>query len=124
MTSQRTGKSLQTYTDVGNFIQKELSDKLRKPSTLIIKLKGIGTWYLRKMRMEIMLSLFPDYYEIEGYNDFPSEDALKNFTNKQELYKIFKERLKDYEKYLELKRFIREERNKTEPLILPKPDED
>lgn len=123
MTSERTGKTEQVYIDIGNFIQKELSEQLRKPNTLIIKLKGVGSWYLRKMRMEIMLSYFPDYYEIEGYSDFPSPNAFLNFINKQELYKIFKARLKDYEKYLEIKRFIRQERNKTQVILKPKEDD-
>jgi hypothetical protein len=99
------------YKDLGTFVQKEVSEALKKPTALINKVRGLGYWYLRKKRMEKAIACYPPYYDIEGYNDFDSESSFLKFLNKQELYKIFKARLKDYEKYLEVRKTIKEKRN-------------
>jgi hypothetical protein len=101
ITSTRTGKDEQIYKDIGDYVFKEVKSNLEKPNSLIIKLKGIGFWYIRRSKMKEALSHYPNHYEIDGYNDFPSEGALLRFLNKQEIYKIFKARMKDYERYLE-----------------------
>lgn len=111
ITATRTGKSEQLYKDIGNFVQKETAEALKRPKTLIIKLKGIGYWYLRKSRIETLLSYFPPYYEIEGYKDFLSERAFLNFTNKKELYNILKQRLLDYQVYLTEKQKVNQKKD-------------
>lgn len=103
LTAVRTGKNEQIYKDIGNFIQKETAQALKKPKSLIIKLKGIGFWFLRKKRLEKIVSYYPPHYDLDGYNDFSSEAAFLNFVNKKEMYDIFRARLKDYEKYMKLK---------------------
>lgn len=107
ITSSRTGVSEQIYKDLGNFIFKDVKSNLEKPKSLIIKLKGIGYWYLKLKKMKEAISYFPLHYEIDGFSDFPSEQALLKFINKQELYKIFKARLLDYQDYITIKEEIK-----------------
>ena len=46
LTAQRTNKPEQIYKDISNFVYSSLYNTLRKPKSLIIKLKGVGSWYL------------------------------------------------------------------------------
>lgn len=109
LTSERTGVAENIYKDLGNFVFKSLNTNLRKPKSLIIKLKGIGSWYLRKNRMEIVVELFPPDFE-----NAPTEESLhykiEKFENKVELFNLFKERLKDYDRYIEKRIKVRNER--------------
>jgi hypothetical protein len=107
LTAERTGLNEQLYADIGNFVQKDIHEQMKKPKSLILKVKGIGFWYLSKKRLSDILSYFPLHYDIEGYNDFPSEQTFLRFVNKQELYKILKARLRDYDEYLRVKAEIK-----------------
>lgn len=111
LTSARTGKQEDLYKEVGNFVQQEIYDQLKRPKSLILKVKGLGYWYLRKKKIEDFIRMYPPYYDIQGFDDFESEAALKKFENKQELYLLLKERLLDYKKFLEKKEIIKKLRN-------------
>lgn len=114
-TAIRTGKSEQMYKDLGNFVFTETYNMLRKPKSLITKLKGIGSWHLRKKRMEIVVNEYSD-----GVVDqFTSETTIQLFKEKRAQYELFLERLKDYEEYLSMKTEIREKRNETQILLQP-----
>jgi hypothetical protein len=100
ITAARTGKDEQLYKDIGNFIQKETAQHLKRPKNLIIKVKGLGFWFLRRARVIKALSWFPKEYEDSGYVEFnPNRPFLKS-ENKREIYETFKARLADYDKYL------------------------
>lgn len=102
LTAERTKKSEVIYKDIGNFIFKALSVSMRKPPSLILKLKGVGTWYLRRQRMRIHIDhVTPDPESV----DYAEKEALKD---------IFKERLKDYEQYIKERNEIREQRYKSQ----------
>lgn len=120
-TAERTGEDEQTYKDIGNTIFTYLNGKLRKPPSLIIKLKGVGSWYLRKKRMQIIVDVFPPDPE---RTEFESEYGILRHENKVELFNLFKERLKDYEKYLEIRNQIRTKRRETQKLLEPTERED
>jgi hypothetical protein len=123
LTAERTGKSEQVYKDIGNFVFAKLYSELRKPKKLIIKLKGVGNWELRRKRMRIAIDMFPPNFERQK-EDFPSEvEFLKN-ENKKELHQIFKERLKDYDEFIKLRDEIRKVRNETQTIIPPANRED
>ena len=124
ITAARTGKSEQLYKDIGNFVQKSVIDNIKKPKTLIITLKGIGYWFLRKHRIDRMLSYYPPYYELEGHTDFISERAFLNFVNKKEMYDIFKARQKDYEKYIHLREETKKKKNEHKRLRKAQKDGD
>lgn len=115
LTAQRTGKSEQMYKDLGNFVFTELYTILRKPNSLIIRLKGVGTWYLRKKRMEIVVSKFTEPF----VDEFTSEQTLQEHKEKRERYELFLERLKDYEEYLTIKKEIRKIRHENQVLLQP-----
>lgn len=126
MTAQRTGKSEEKYKEIGSFVFKALAENIRRPKSLIIKLKGIGYWYLRKNRVEKTLELFPPDFENRPPDGEEWYHKLKvlQYENKIEIHEIFKERLKDYQEYLAEKARVRQIRNKTQKLIEPPNDED
>ena len=117
-TSKRTGKPTQLYKDVGTFVFSSLYEKLRKPKSLIIKLKGVGTWYLRKKRMETLMSYYPEDYDKKEVDvEIMSPLSILNYENKREMFLLFKERLAEYERYITLRNEIRQERFKTQTII-------
>ena len=104
----------QLYKDIGSFIFKETSEKLKNPNSLILKLKGIGTWYLRKKRMEIVVNEWSHRAEIKTEDEFESEYLYLKYKQKHDQYINFKERLKEYDEYIKLRDEIREQRHKTQ----------
>lgn len=123
MVSQDTGKSEQMYKDLGSFVFREASKMLKKPTSLIIKLKGVGSWHLRKRRMEIRVQEWSD--KAVKPREYFSEEVFYNiYLDRLALCEIFKERLKDYEKYLEIKKKVREKRYETQVLLEPQQGED
>ena len=118
ITSNRTGKPTQLYKDVGTFVFSSLYEKLRKPKSLIIKLKGVGTWYLRKKRMETLMSYYPEDYDKKEVDvEIMSPLSILNYENKREMFLLFKDRLAEYDRYITLRNEIRQERFKTQTII-------
>lgn len=117
LTAQKTGKSEQFYKDVGGFVFSCLYSRLRRPKSLIIKLKGVGRWYLRKKRMEIFMRYFNPLLNIETTNPV----TLIRHENRLEISKLFEQRLKEYEKYIEQRDETRKKRYKTQYIIPPIP---
>ena len=113
LTALRTGKDEQKYKDVGNYVFHALYKALRRPPSLIIKLKGVGKWYLRKKRLEYFLSQpKPDSSLTE--KDFGYPLSYIEHCNRLELFEIFTERMKEYNEYIELRNKIRKERYKNQ----------
>lgn len=119
MVADKTGKSEQMYKDVGSFIFKETSLLLKEPTCLILKLKGLGSWHLRKKRMEIIISECPDRGLVKVREDFDTQSGYEEYLEKHKQYKNFLERLKEYDKYLEIKKKVREKRYETQVLLVP-----
>lgn len=118
LTAERTGKSEQLYKDIGNFIFRDLYENMRKPNNLILRLKGIGKWYLRRQRMEIAVSTPPDPGKTR--EDYSSEDEWIDYFERCNTIALFKERLKDYEQYIKERDDVRSERWKVQKLITRK----
>jgi hypothetical protein len=123
ITSKRTGKSEQTYKDIGNFIFSELYKEQRRPSKLIIKIKSLGSFFLRRKRLKEILNYYPDGFS-RTKEDFSSERQFLKYENKKEIYEIFTERLEDYEEYIKERNQIREIRYETQVLLEPTDGED
>lgn len=113
------------YKDIGTFIFKETSHLLKEPTSLILKLKGVGSWHLRKKRMEIVVNEWTDRSEVKTREDFTSDSAYETYLEKHLQYINFQQRLLEYDKYLEIKHQIRKKRNETQSLLEPPdgPDE-
>jgi hypothetical protein len=118
LTGLRTGNDEQIYKDIGIFMFNKLSKTLRRPNKLIIKLKGVGTWYLRKKRMEEALKWFPEDFD-KTEKEFETEREVLRFENKKEVYRIFVDRLEDYKNYLAVRDSIRKIRYETQTLLEP-----
>lgn len=127
LTSERTQESEQKYKDIGNFVFARLYSHLRRPTYLIVKLKGVGTWHLRRRRMQIIIDEYPPKYDpkfdLEPTDIFSKLEILK-YENRKEIYELFTERLKEYEEYIQIRNAIRKIRYKTQPLIKPLEDDD
>lgn len=117
-TAERTGKPENMYKDIGNFVFAALYRSLRRPKTLIVRLKGVGKWYLRRKRMTDLLTLYP----LQEKTEFKDENALWKYENRQEIHNIFKERLKDYEQFVDEKLTIRKKRYETQHILESKED--
>ena len=124
MVASDTGVSEELYKDIGSFIFKETARLLKEPTSLILKLKGIGSWHLRKKRMEIVINEYTDRSEVKTRDQFDSDSSFKEYQEKHNRYVLFQERLKDYEKYLAIKSEIRKKRYETQVLLTPEDDGD
>lgn len=122
LTAKRTGKNEILYKDVGNFVFAELYSMFRKPNSLIIKLKGIGFWFLRRKRLYHAIEKTPANYE-KTREDFSTDYSFEKNEAKKDLHELLIERIKEYNEYVEIKKQIRIERNKTQVLVNPKRDE-
>lgn len=123
LTALKTGKDEALYKAVGNTVFRELYLLQRRPKSLIVKLRGIGTWFIRRKRMEIVVKLFPPNFDKKP-EDFTHRLAVIEQENKIEIYNIFLERLKDYDEYLKIKKEVKEKRHETQYLLEPKRETD
>lgn len=122
--AKETGKNEQTYKDIGSFIFRETAKMLKEPSSLILKLKGVGSWHLRKKRLDIVVNEWTDRAIVKTRSDFPSDLAYGIYLEKHLQYLNFQERLREYDRYLEIKSKIREKRNETQVLLSPNSDDE
>ncbi len=73
--------------------------------------------------MTALVKLFPPDFS-KNPEDFDHPLALLKHENKKEIYDIFVERLKEYDKYIELRNEIRKKRYETQELIKPPNEEE
>lgn len=116
LTAKRTEENEQIYKDIGNFVFTHLYYSMRRPEHLIIKLKGVGTWFLRRMRMKAIVQLFPPDFD-KTREDFESPLGFLKNENKKEIYEVFKKRLEDYERYIAIRNETRKIRYATQTLL-------
>lgn len=120
MVAAESGNSEDLYKDIGSFVFKETAKLLKEPNSLILKLKGVGSWHLRKARIKI----FVEEYTEPTHDEYTSELTIREWEEKRKRYFNFIERLKEYDKYLEIKKDIRLKRNETQVLLEPNKGED
>lgn len=108
LTSIRTGKPESLYKDIGNFVFKELNSFFTTPKSLIVKLKGVGFWYLRKKRMDASLSNLLE--EGKTREDFRKQQGFDNYCEGLRMQKIFQERMPEYEEYLKINKELKRKR--------------
>lgn len=112
--------------NVGDTVFKSLLKNFKEPPTIILKVKGIGQFYLRHQRLINDLESRRDFYyneENEKAIEVKKEN-LEDFLERKRKYKNFVDRLTDYATYIERKKEIREIRNKTQPLIEKRIEDD
>lgn len=110
---------------VGDSVFKELLHNFKYPPSLILKVKGIGSFYLRNKKLTEYLRLREDFYfnpNNEKALDAKEKD-LERFNEKKVRYLNLLNREIDYLGYLEKKAEIRKIRNLTQPLIPKKPED-
>lgn len=112
-------KPEQIYKDIGSFIFQETAKMLKEPTSLILKLKGVGSWRLRKKRMDIIINECSDRGLVRNREEFPSDASYNIYLEKYKQYHNFKERLKEYDKYIDIKKDIKQKRHATQVLLQP-----
>lgn len=122
--AEKTQKSEQMYKDLGNFVFAETYQMMRNPKSLITKLKGIGSWHLRKKRMDIVVSQWSDRGLERDRSEFESEVMWNQYREKKVQYDTFVERLKDYDEYLSIKKEVNTKRRETQVLLQPREGQD
>lgn len=92
---------------------------MRNPKSLILKLKGVGNWHLRKKRMDIVVNQWTDRGLVRSREEFESDGSYNEYLEKHTQYNLFKERLVEYDKYLILKEQTNKKRRETQVLLQP-----
>lgn len=121
--SLKSGKPEQLYKDIGTFVFQETTRMMKNPTSLIIKLKGIGNWHLRRKRMMIVIEEDKNYEDEKDLSEFETESSYENYKDRHKRYHIFKERLKEYDDYISLRNEIRLKRWETQFPLSPNEDE-
>ncbi len=109
---------------VGDCVFKQLLASFKTPQSLILKVRGIGQFYLRHQKLQEYIEQRRDFYfnpENEKSIDSRKHDE-EDFYKRKERFENLILRLDDYQRYLEKKREIRLIRNKTQPLIQKEDD--
>lgn len=119
LTSARTQVPVETYKLVGTFVQKAIYDTLRDPPKLIIKIKGLGRYYLRRKRMKITIDMYPPHYHEGKTPEFDTERAFLNYLDRKKIFDLFSSRLKDYDTYIEKRDRIKKLRAEYEKNSIP-----
>lgn len=100
--AQDTGRDETFIKVLGDFVQQKLVEELKQPRKLIISLKGIGRWFLRKKRMQDAYDKFvvlnPDDYIVDT-----GESGKERKMIWERNLAILKARLDDYIPFLEKK---------------------
>lgn len=86
---------------VGDTVFKYTGEVLKNPPNLIINLKGVGKWYLRKQQMERKIEYLEDYYK---YSTGVLPEPLGKYWENKELKEKLESLLPIYEKYLKEKK--------------------
>lgn len=119
LTSWRTGVNEQVYKDLCNFLFTKTAEEMKKPRNLIIRLRGVGSWFLRQKRLKIKLSLYEQYNEPDWGQSIGIDGE-----EIPEIIKIFKERLEDYKRYVEKRAEIKKLRSEYKANLQPSDRED
>lgn len=109
LTAERTKEDQDLYKDIGNYIFKSLYNNMKNPKSIILKLKGLGYWYLRKTRIEFIVK--KEYTKPKQKEGFFGDLAIDEYNNKIRLQNVFKERLVEYEEYVRIKKEVKKLRN-------------
>lgn len=90
---------------VGDTVFKEIKEVLNNPPNLIIGVKGLGRWYLRKQQMERKIEYLEDYYKYSS-NIIPL--PVGKYWENKELKDKLESLLPTYEEYLKQKQQVKD----------------
>lgn len=110
--ANKTGEDLEYIEAVGNYIQKRLVEELKNPKKLILSVKGIGRWFLRKKRLQAGYERLLDIDMSKYEEDTPHNKNKKEVI--QKIIGIMKDRLDEYKLFLEKKSLVRQKKNEYE----------
>ena len=103
--SKEKGIDYDLLKAVGDTVFKYTGDVLKNPPNLIIYLKGIGRWYLRKQQMERKIEYLEDYYK---YSTGILPEPLGKYWENKELKEKLESLLPVYQTYLSEKQQLRD----------------
>lgn len=92
---------------IGSSVFRETLENIENPKNILLKLKGIGRWYLRNTQMTRKIEYLDDYYKYDS--GILPEPIGKYWTNK-ELKEKLQKLLIIYNEYLAEKKIVRDKR--------------
>lgn len=92
---------------ISNSVFKELASVQKNPPNLILNLKGIGRWFLRKQQMERKIEYLEEYYK---YSTGEIPVPIGKYWENKELKESLERLLLIYDDYLLEKKEIRDMR--------------
>lgn len=92
---------------IGSSVFRETLDTIKNPPNLILKLKGIGRWFLRNGQMQRKIEYLEDYYK---YSSGVLPEPLGKYWENKELKEKLESLLVVYQEYLNEKNALRQKR--------------
>lgn len=93
---------------VGDIVFSALNSQLNKPEAIILKIKNIGKFYMRKNKLDGEIGFLREFIKKEG-TDAKYTEKLNNLVERQV----------EYEEYLEEKKKIKKIRHENQSIVEP-----
>lgn len=120
-----TNREYALVKSVGDSVFESLLKNIKKPKSLILKVRGIGSFYLRKQKLLQYIESYRRFYTDPTYETTIKaiSDDAESYERKRQQYENFCERVEEYKEYSEKRKEIKQIRNLTQPIIEPKNDD-
>lgn len=115
---------IELIKNIGDYVFNELYQFMQSPTALIVKVKSLGSWYLRKKKLEEFIFRHHTSFTKDEIPEFSREESLERYLKQKAQYEVLLDRWEEYQRYKEKKEEIKEIRNKTQPFIKPKIEEE
>jgi hypothetical protein len=105
--SKNTNISEDLLSAIGSSVFRETLDTIKSPPNLILRLKGVGRWFLRKQQMERKIEYLEEYYK---YSTGEIPDPIGKYWENKELKDKLESLLLVYDNYIIEKKVLRDKR--------------
>ena len=113
-----TGVDQELVKAVGDTVFSSISSHMRQPTSLILKIKGLGSFILRKKK------IVQEVERIDRKIAFPYRVKFETDEEALERKRLLMERLEEYERYFEKRAFIKKIRHANQKIIQPSVQEE
>lgn len=96
---------------IGDQVFETLLENFRTPPSLIIKVRGLGYFYMRKNKLEDQIKNVETILAKASNEEYKSSEIPELLEKKIKLKELLLERQKEYNQFLEKKNIIKKLRN-------------
>lgn len=107
----------QFYKDFGTFVFSKAAETMKNCDKLIVSLRGVGRWYLRKNRMEVVVNEWKDRSEFPDRDEYGADSTFLKHLDLHSRYVKFFDRLKEYEVFVSKKLEARQKRAEIDAIL-------